>query len=172
MARVLLRSIFAVSISTAGWASAVAQGGPPNLAAEMVRDHNAVRAALGLPPVTWDNELAWHAQVWANQLVAESGLRHSPHVGRPGEGENLSRIDGGHTSATALFSGWADEGAQYRLAPLDCSDVSRVTVAGHYTQLMWRNTTRLGCAVAYSPRSQALVCRYAPPGNICGQTPY
>jgi uncharacterized protein YkwD len=167
------RAIFAAAIIVTGlWASAAAEEGRPDLAAEMIRDHNAVRARLGLQPVTWDVELARHAQVWADQLVAGGGLTHSPHASRPREGENLARVDGSHTIATALLSAWADEGEQYRLGPLDCANMSGMMATGHYTQIVWRTTRRIGCAVGYSRYSQVLVCRYAPPGNICGQRPY
>jgi pathogenesis-related protein 1 len=151
---------------------ALAQGGPPNLAAEMVAAHNQLRARLGLPPVTWDAELAWHAQAWADQLAGEAGLQHSPRASRPGEGENLARIDGGRTSASDLFSGWAAEGARYELGPLNCRNLSGLMRSGHYTQIIWKSTRRIGCAVAYAGDSQVLVCRYAPPGNLCGDTPY
>ena len=150
----------------------MAQKGPPNLAGEMVEAHNQLRAGLGLPPVTWDSELARHAQGWADQVIARPGLEHSSHASRPGEGENLARIDGGRTSATELFSGWARESAQYALGPLNCADLSGVSRTGHYTQAIWKGTRRIGCAVAYAGESQVLVCRYAPPGNVCGQTPY
>ncbi len=168
----LLGSILALSIGAIPlWSRVMAQGGPPDLAGEMVEAHNQLREGLGLPPVAWDAGLARDAQGWADQLVASPGLEHSPHASRPGEGENLARIDGGRTSATALFSGWAREGAQYASGPINCADLSGVSRTGHYTQVIWKNTRRIGCAVAYAGESQVLVCRYAPPGNVCGQTP-
>jgi pathogenesis-related protein 1 len=169
----LLRSILVVSIGAIPlWAPVMAQEGPSSLAEEMIEAHNQLRAGLGLPPVTWDAGLARHAQGWADQLAAGPGLEHSPHASRPGEGENLARIDGGRTSATELFSGWVREGAQYALGPLNCGDLSSVSRTGHYTQVIWKGTRRIGCAVAYAGESQVLVCRYAPPGNICGEAPY
>ncbi|MDB5480615.1 MAG: pathosis-related protein [Caulobacteraceae bacterium] len=153
-------------------APAVAQEGRPDLAGEMVRDHNALRAGVGLPPVIWDEALARHAQVWADRLVSGPGLEHSPHTSRPGEGENLARIDGAHASATAMFSGWAREGERYRYGPLNCADLSGLGRTGHYTQVIWKGTRRIGCAVAYAAASEVLVCRYGPPGNLCGGTPY
>lgn len=52
---------------------------------------------------------------------------------------------------------------------------------GHYTQIVWRNTTHVGCATKVcdknSPfqgftRWQFWVCNYSPPGNFVGQRPY
>ena len=166
-------TILALAVGVAALcAAAVAQERRPDLAAEMVGDHNGLRASLGLPPVTWDPELAGHAQAWADELAATPGLHHSAHASRPGEGENLARIDGGRTSATDLFSGWAREGAQYRYGPLNCADPGGLSRTGHYSQIVWRGTRRIGCAVAYGERNEVLVCRYGPPGNICGQRPY
>jgi uncharacterized protein YkwD len=167
-----LRSVLALAAGAALCAPALAQDGAPDLAAEMLRDHNQVRAGLGLPPVAWDAELARHAQGWADELAGEHSLRHSPRASRPGEGENLAAIYGGRTSATQLFSGWVDERAQFAGTPLDCTDLAGLMKTGHYTQIIWKSTRRIGCAVAYAGDSQVLVCRYAPPGNICGRTPY
>jgi hypothetical protein len=145
--------------------------GPGGLAGEMLEAHNEVRSRLGLPPVDWDGELARRAQDWANALIAGRGLEHSPRQDRPGEGENLARIDGGHTSATALFSGWASEGGAWTYGPLDCGNPNW-GATGHYIQIIWRDTRRIGCAMAFTNDSQVLVCRYAPAGNICGEAPY
>jgi hypothetical protein len=40
---------------------------------------------------------------------------------------------------------------------------------GHYTQIVWPTTTRVGCAVASNGRNDYLVCRYSPAGNIDGR---
>jgi hypothetical protein len=54
-------------------------------------------------------------------------------------------------------------------------------VCGHYTQIVWKTTTRLGCGVALCdqnspfmgfPKWEFWVCNYAPPGNYNGQRPY
>ena len=42
---------------------------------------------------------------------------------------------------------------------------------GHYTELIWRDTTHVGCAVAIRGDRAVLACRYSPPGNIDGQRP-
>jgi uncharacterized protein YkwD len=172
MAKARLAALFMATGSVLFCADAPAQAPPQDLAAEMVADHNAVRASLALPPVVWDEALASQAQLWAEALVAGPGLSHSARASRPGEGENLARIDGGRTSATDLFTGWATEGARYRYGPLDCADWRSFATTGHYTQIIWTESRRIGCALAYARDSEVLVCRYTPPGNICGQAPY
>jgi hypothetical protein len=47
---------------------------------------------------------------------------------------------------------------------------------GHYTQVVWRDTKRVGCGVATcngggSPK-EYWVCNYDPPGNWVGNVPY
>ena len=43
---------------------------------------------------------------------------------------------------------------------------------GHYTQLVWRDTREVGCAVARGTGYDVLVCRYWPAGNWMGESPY
>ncbi|MDB5672173.1 MAG: Fis family transcriptional regulator, partial [Alphaproteobacteria bacterium] len=38
----------------------------------------------------------------------------------------------------------------------------------HYTQMIWRDTDRIGCALYSTRQWDYLVCRYAPPGNVVG----
>jgi hypothetical protein len=47
-----------------------------------------------------------------------------------------------------------------------------VADVGHYTQLVWRATTQVGCASASSEREDILVCRYAEAGNYRGERPF
>ena len=47
--------------------------------------------------------------------------------------------------------------------------------AGHYTQVVWRSSVRIGCAIVDCPNFRyhnIALCDYAPGGNITGQKPY
>jgi Cysteine-rich secretory protein family len=63
---------------------------------------------------------------------------------------------------------WVDEKKNYHGEPGDFNGV------GHYTQMVWRNTTSVGCGTGSGSKLpySILVCRYYPPGNIFGQKPY
>lgn len=59
---------------------------------EILEAHNRYRADVRVPPLTWSNTLANHAQQWANHLASMGGtLQHSRNAERPNEGENLWR---------------------------------------------------------------------------------
>jgi pathogenesis-related protein 1 len=58
----------------------------------------------------------------------------------------------------------------------DCAQSLNSNGCGHYTQVVWRNTQRVGCGYS-TCQSQGYtfeiwVCNYDPPGNFIGQTPY
>ena len=43
---------------------------------------------------------------------------------------------------------------------------------GHYTQMVWRETTALGCGEAICNKTLIVACNYDPPGNYIGRRPY
>jgi pathogenesis-related protein 1 len=135
-----------------------------SLAGSMLAAHNAVRQAVGVPALTWSVELATFAQQWANQLVARGQFAHrrnSPY------GENLYEITGARTTPSEVVDQWASESKNYRYGSNTCRGV-----CGHYTQIVWRDTRRVGCAVARTGRTEVWVCNYDPPGNWIGKRPY
>ena len=51
----------------------------------------------------------------------------------------------------------------------DFSTTGNYEDVAHYTQIIWRGSTAVGCALASSASDDYLVCRYSPPGNVVGQ---
>ncbi|MGJ3627423.1 CAP domain-containing protein [Sphingomonas sp. MMS24-JH45] len=73
----------------------------------------------------------------------------------------------------AMVDAWAREKRYYKPGVFpDNSTTGHVADVGHYTQLMWRATRRVGCAVARGVREDVLVCRYAEAGNYRGETAF
>jgi len=91
-------------------------------------------------------------------------------------GENIYASAGSNTTPADVVDSWVSEAKDYDYAANSCAGT-----CGHYTQVVWRKSTKLGCAVANcsknSPFSgftqwQFWVCNYDPPGNFNGQKPY
>lgn len=141
--------------------------------------HNEVRAmvqtATPLPSLTWSPALAATAAAWVAQCRDQDApiglVDHNPgrSNGHPYYvGENIY-ASGGAASAQQAVQLWASEQANYNYATNTCSGV-----CGHYTQLVWRTTLEVGCAVgncAGLTYPNAIVCDYGPGGNSGGK-PY
>lgn len=129
--------------------------------------HNKVRADVNVKPLSWSNQVAQHAQAWANNLAA-SGCKMQ-HSNDSNYGENLFMGTLGHYTVVDAAKSWESEKRYYSGAALNSSNWSKT---GHYTQMVWHNTTELGCAKVACNNSLIVVCNYDPAGNYMGQKPY
>ncbi len=154
---------------------ALAQG-PTELAARqfpsrVLAAHNAERAAAGIHALTWDNQLGIDAARYAVQLALTRRFAHSAAASRPSTGENLWMGTRSAFSVETMVSGWASEKRLFK--PGIFPAVSRNgdwEQVGHYTQMVWPATQRVGCALASSGGEDYLVCRYFPAGNVYGRS--
>ena len=144
---------------------------PRDLSAHILAAHNATRAEIGVQPLRWDARLAADAGRWAQHLAQINALEHWGSHGEPsnGEGENLWMGSRGYFSVEQMINTWAAEKTAFRRAHRWEDDFVHV---GHYTQMVWRITTSVGCAIASNAQFDILVCRYSPQGNFLGQAPY
>jgi uncharacterized protein YkwD len=150
-------------------------GNIADLANSILAVHNSERGAVGVPPLVWNETLAAGAKTWAEHLATTGEFAHSTCCGAFRDyGENIAGFypDEGMTKAQA---GWIAEKNHYDGGPLPPDTPgSGPQAIGHYTQMIWRTTTSVGCGTASGgghPFS-ILVCQYSPPGNIFGQKPY
>jgi len=135
--------------------------------------HNRERAALGVPALAWSDKLAADAAVWAAHLAELGRAVHSTPGERIGEGENLWQGTAGAYGPEEIAGGWIAEKKDFVYGKFPA--VTRVggwQVVGHYTQVVWRRSTELGCAKASGGGWDFVVCRYSPAGNMVGETPY
>ena len=136
----------------------------PSLAHEMVALHNDIRARVRVPPLIWSDRLAARAQDWADNLLDHGQFFHRP---KSPYGENLFEITGVEASPAQVIDAWASESRDYDYRSNRCRGV-----CGHYTQLVWRDTREVGCAVARRGSHEVWVCNYDPPGNYIGEHPW
>jgi hypothetical protein len=155
----------------AGHPAAPAPQGGGSEAQQIVQAHNKYRAEVGVPPIQWSSDLANHAQEWANYLTNNLLFQHS---GAAGEGENLWAGTSGAFSFTQMIDTFGNEKRNFTYGAFpNVSSTGSWFDVGHYTQLVWRNTTYVGCAGADGrDGTYRLVCRYSPPGNYTGQAAY
>jgi pathogenesis-related protein 1 len=153
---------------------------PSDEAQAWLDTHNAVRRSpqppppAPLPTLTWSAAAAQVAQAWAD------GCNYQHNAGRGSRGENIAATAPPNVRDLAFIVGkWAEEVQDYDYASNTCA---RGKECGHYTQIVWRDTLRVGCArrtcQANSPFGPSApswdfwVCDYEPAGNFVGQRPY
>ncbi|MDP1913582.1 CAP domain-containing protein [Brevundimonas sp.] len=140
--------------------------------ARLLVAHNVERERVGTPALIWDDALAAEAGAWARQLLATGRFEHD--LSGHGHGENLWTGWGGRVwTPEEMVADWSAEKRDYVRG--DFPNVSRTgnwTAVGHYTQMVWRGTTHVGCAIASQGDRSVLACRYSPPGNIDGRRAY
>ncbi|XP_027899642.1 GLIPR1-like protein 1 isoform X1 [Xiphophorus couchianus] len=157
-----------------------------NFIAECVEEHNKARSAVSPPAndmlyMSWDEALAITARAWAKHCHFMHNV-HLREVGRmhptfTSVGENIWTGYPPNTfSVKNAIQNWVDEVKHYSYKENRCTDV-----CGHYTQVVWAKSYKVGCAVVHCPQGvknfarppgAIFVCNYAPGGNFIGQHPY
>ncbi|XP_056305424.1 peptidase inhibitor 16 [Danio aesculapii] len=139
--------------------------------------HNELRSqvqpsAAFMQKVVWDEAIRLVAEGYAAKCIWD----HNPELEDLTMGENLF-VGTGPFNATKAVMDWFNENLDYDYDKNDCADNK---MCGHYTQLVWANTTKIGCATYFCDtleqldfeKATLLVCDYYPHGNIEGQKPY
>jgi hypothetical protein len=135
--------------------------------------HNQERTQLGLPPLAWDCSLEHEAALWARALAQRGKLEHASAAERGGAGENLWMGSAGGFPVEQMVGRFIEEKRHYRHARFpEISNTGNWADAGHYSQVVWRDSRALGCALAQGTGRDVLVCRYFPAGNVQGRIAY
>ncbi|WP_374140088.1 CAP domain-containing protein [Sphingomonas sp.] len=144
------------------------------LRADMLAGHNRARAAIGVPPLAWDDSLSADADAYAQILARTGDFRHADQPrDRPRQGENLFTGTRGAYSYAEMVDLWVAEKKDFINRPTpNFSLTGKWGDVGHYAQIIWRSTTAVGCALASNARDDYLVCRYSPAGNVWAQPAY
>jgi len=149
---------------------------PHNLRDSDVSDvlsaHNAERIAFGLSgnQLVWNDDLANEASTWAENCVW--GFSSGNY------GQNLAFVtktnDVFPTCGNQVQQQWTVQKQDWSCETNICSG----QYCGSYTQMIWKDTTEIGCGVTTCPAgsienedTQFLVCFYSVAGNVETQHP-
>ena len=135
-------------------ASPVVDTSGGSVAQQWLVAHNRYRALHGAPALQWSSAIASGAQAYADTCP-------SGHSATTPYGENLAW---GYPDVQSVVDAWYGEEASY-----DYTKPGFSSATGHFTQVVWRGTTEVGCGQSSRCSWPAWVCRYNPPGNYLGE---
>ncbi|NXR11611.1 GLIP1 protein, partial [Semnornis frantzii] len=155
-------------------APALPDAADPNFIQECVQAHNKFRSGVTPPAsnmlyMSWDPDLAKTAKAWAKKCL----FKHNTYLRVPGQahpkfspvGENLWTGSLSLFTVQGAITSWYNEVSAYTYATNACRGV-----CGHYTQVVWATSYKVGCAVHFCPRvahssitnAAHFVCNYGP----------
>merc|ERR1712000_804498 len=128
----------------------------------ILNSHNLFRSYVDYPAMAWSDTLASFAQNSANTCVMQ-------HTADNSYGENIYMTTAPSTTGWDAAYAWYAEVDSYNqmFAGQSTGDFSEET--GHYTQLIWKSSIELGCAVSQCSSGTYVFCEYSPPGNVGGE---
>ncbi|XP_004473025.1 glioma pathogenesis-related protein 1 [Dasypus novemcinctus] len=145
---------------------------------DCARIHNNYRSevnptASDMLYMTWDPVLAQIAKAWAKTCQFKHNNRlklpNKLHPNFTSLGENIWTGSLNSFSVTSAVNRWYNETHHYDFETRTCQ-----AVCGHYTQVVWANTYKVGCAVQFCPtvlgfagisNAAHFICNYGPAGN-------
>ena len=136
------------------------------LIADALKTHNTLRAKHGCPALKHDPELSKKAQAYADNLAKRDVMEHSNcKWGSKSVGENLAMCMGQPMTGKFMTDMWYDEIKDY-----DYDNPGFGMSTGHFTQVVWKNTTDAGFGVVKAKSGNIYsVGNYYPPGNYQGE---
>ena len=125
-------------------------------------------------------DLEWSEELAKKAMALVDGNTCEWIMNTEGLGQISTRISfaGNPPTPESVTDSWAGSGFRYYIYDLDsCTfPLTGVTPNGNcdrYKQIVWANTTFLGCvSVRCFPDRELWTCLYDPPGNIPGERPY
>ena len=142
---------------------------------DFLSHHNLARTEYKVPALEWDVAIANYAQEWAEYLAKKKRckLLHREELERNPEnyGENLYWISSGDNFEPVRASlNWYEEKSIFEK---NNHRFNHHLDMGHYTQMIWKNTTHVGAGYAQCPSGAIIVvANYNPPGNFIGSNPF
>ncbi len=146
--------------------------------------HNEIREVVFYnKPLSWSDDLERDAQSYANTLAQSGKFEHDLKNKSNEYGENLYatvNYNGEIPTFEEAVDNWSVEEQFYSYSDNSCSvdaentiqvGITKYDTCGHYTQIIWKSTSLVGCAKAQYKTGDlkdgyVIVCKYSSPGNI------
>lgn len=152
---------------------------------QFLKYHNDYRSKAGARPLKWNNDLAAGAQAWVDHQKKNENcrMRHPTQGNEPDKylhndqwGQNLAWFEGKSGSPQESVQNWGPCECVYydpsnprqpkqATLPAGCDQTGQIET-GHFTQLVWKDTTEVGCAKATCGNQTLWACDYNPAGNV------
>jgi len=154
-------TIVATVVVTASFSSATSSSqytSDDEFQSSILNSTNVFRDEHNATALSWNDSLATYAANYAGSCQWQ-------HSGGP-NGENLAQ---GYANVTDAVDAWGDERNEYNF-----NDPGFSEATGHFTQLVWKATTTVGCGRTLCNGTNDVagwyvVCEYYPPGNVIGE---
>ncbi len=157
----------------------------------LLDSHNNARHEVGInSDMQWSDTIAGDAQLYADEMASKGIWGHDTErnqndgYGHGNYGENLYASTANNVTFAEASDSWIGEKAYYTYGKVgDANTCEDGKMCGHYTQIIWKDTTHVGCAKSTYKvdvfingtnfkGASIVVCKYQIPGNWLGQTPY
>ncbi len=128
-----------------------------------------------MPTVSWDDNLYQFAVKHVQEMCTANSMYHSKPAERRAipsfsyAGENLAYGTTGFMDAAKAVDMWYAEKSNYSFTSKACASGQ---VCGHYTQVVWSSSIKIGCAECQASGNTYISCEYGPGGNYVNQNPY
>ena len=152
-----------------------AQSRTTNLEDRLIAPQNAERSNHGLPPLRWNPELARKAAPLAHEMADKGHMIEgsAANTFTNPTGENIWAGTAAAYAPEEMVQMWLDERQFYKSGTFpEISRTGQWHDVGHYTQIVWKRTKEVGCAIASGAQLDFLVCLYAEGGNVIGERPF
>jgi len=171
----------AAPVASSPAAPVVAAAAPTDYAGIVVAHHNAHRANHSAPALVWDDALAATALKIANSC----NYAHDTSMDGGGYGQNIAAgCPASNVSSVITELFYNNEAPNFaslygQSTPSNINDETAFDGWGHFTQIVWKGTTSVGCATVHCDGGLAntggsvspdfTVCNYKNPGNYLGE---